>query len=103
LKKKNEHQIENQPLSTLDIKRISTLKQAEIQFIDDTILSCISSTYKKQALVVISTRQKVEHKLPSIPLTYFSLRIQKMVEKGLIISLGNLNYLRYSELRKTNY
>tara|TARA_B110000046_G_scaffold87746_1_gene95852 strand:+ start:4777 stop:5088 length:312 start_codon:yes stop_codon:yes gene_type:complete len=103
MKKTNQLPIKNQPLTKLELKRISALEKTDIKFIDDTLLSCISLKYSKQALIIIIARQKMEDTLGSIPLTYYSMRIQKMVEEDILEANGNLEYLRFSEVRKKSY
>ncbi len=38
-------------------------------------------------------------KFKGVPDVYFALRVRNLVDKGLVESTGNLDYMRYSEVR----
>lgn len=95
-----ENPITNIPLTDQELNRVSNLTESEIKWIDKTIIACTHKRYLKQARVVIQASEKVEEQLNGIPFTYYSLRIQELVKNNLLESIGDLNIMRFSEIRK---
>ena len=81
-------------------KLVEKLSDAEILAIDDALLSNTSSQWRKVARVIGATMNKLPSRVPGIPDSYYSQRIQKLVKDGLLESQGNLSYMRYSEIRR---
>ncbi len=78
---------------------ISKLTDAQISEIDTALLSFASHEFRKVARVVGSAMLQLENRFPEIPDIFYSHRIQRMVSEGLLISEGNLKFMRYSEIK----
>ena len=50
-------------------------------------------------MVVGLTIETIGEKFPQIPDVFYSRRVKELVSRGLIESSGNLDYMRYSEIR----
>lgn len=96
----NEKPIYNPLLTEIEQARIQKLDQAEIKYIDDAILSCVTTQYLKQARIVMKAEEKVAQKIKDIPHTFYTMRIQDLKRRELLESRGNLNVPRLSEIRK---
>lgn len=78
---------------------VAKLSQHELNEIDRLLLSCAADNWRKVAMLVglaMSDDQLSEKGIPDI---FFSQRIRKLIEAGHLESDGNLQYMRYSEVR----
>lgn len=75
---------------------VQLLTPAEIQRVDDCLLSNIPERWVKVARVIALTIPQ----LPDIPVAFLSLRVKHLAASGFIEAAGNLNRMRYSEVRK---
>ena len=91
--------INDPPLTQEQLKLVSNLSEAELNYIDSTLLSNVSSQWRKAARVIGTTMSEKDNKITGIPDIYYSQRLSRLVKKGLIESQGNLQAMRYSEVR----
>lgn len=89
----------NDPLTPEEEAQIRLLTADEIRCIDERLLSQISHRWYKVARVVGRTMMDLQNEFPHIPDAFYSLRIKYLAEAGLIESAGDLNRMRYSEVR----
>ena len=87
------------PLSEEQIKLVAKLSPAEVEHIDQVLLSNCSSQWRKVARVVGSTLLSLKPTHSGIPDLYCSQRVAKLVAEGKLESAGNLQFMRYSEVR----
>lgn len=85
-------------LSPEQLAKVAQLSEAEIAAIDETLLSSASHEWRKVAMVVAIAARHYSDSV-SLPDTFYSQRIRKLVEDGRLESQGNLAYLRFSEVR----
>jgi hypothetical protein len=81
------------------LKLVSRLSETEINEIDQALLSYASSKWQKVAKIVGLTMMKLPNRIQGIPDVYYAERVKLLVEKGALEAEGNLNYMRYSEVR----
>jgi hypothetical protein len=81
-------------------KLVEQLTDSEIQAIDDALLANTSDKWRKVARVVGTTMMELPSRVEGIPDVYYSQRVRKLVNEGLLESQGNLSYMRYSEVRR---
>lgn len=70
--------------------------------IDTAILSCADPAWKKVALVISQTSQRIQGQLPDNGETRDSIaaRIESLVAQGRLLGKGNLHHWRQSEIRR---
>ncbi len=78
---------------------VSKLSEAELSIIDGALLSNISSQWRKVARVVGTTMSEQENRITGIPDVFYAQRVSYLAQKGLIESQGNLQAMRYSEVK----
>lgn len=86
-------------LSDAENERVSKLTFEDIRAIDQAILADCASSWRKVARVVGTAMQEVSTPLRDVPSGYFALRVASLVDDGQLESQGNLDYMRFSEIR----
>jgi len=84
---------------TREATQAPSLTAADLQRIDECLLSHTSQEWQKVARVIAKTMEVVGGQFPGIPDAFYSLRIRHLVESGAIDAAGNLNRMRHSEIR----
>jgi len=87
------------PLTPEEEGRMRLLTADEIRYIDERLMSQISHRWYKVARVVGRTLMDLQKESLHIPAAFYCLRIKHLAEVGLIESAGDLNRMRYSEVR----
>jgi hypothetical protein len=92
---------DNPPLTTAQQEAVNRLTAADLQTIDAAILANVVDNWRKVARIVGTTMNAyADQKLyPDLVDVFYVQRIKLMVEKGMILSTGNLNRMGYSEIR----
>jgi hypothetical protein len=92
---------DNPPLTTAQQEAVNRLTAADLQTIDAAILANVVDNWRKVARIVGTTMNAyADQKLyPDLVDVFYVQRIKLMVEKGTILSTGNLNRMGYSEVR----
>lgn len=80
--------------------KVEALSSEELILIDNALLSNTSHTWRKVARVVASAMLNLENSVKDIPDVFYSQRVQKLVKKGQLQSQGNLNRMRYCEVKR---
>ena len=78
---------------------VSQLTPGDIAVIDKALLAHCAQSWRKVARVVGSAMRPIEAKLEEVPVGYIAQRVVALVEAGLLESQGNLQYMRFSEVR----
>ena len=86
-------------LSPEETARVSQLTAADLQRIDGCLLSHMSHRWQKIARVVVLAMSTLDREFPDVPDVFFSLRIKSLVESGAVEAAGDLNRMRFSEVR----
>jgi hypothetical protein len=90
--------IANAPLTSEEEAALQKLTQADFEFIDATILSYCLPRWRKTIVVASNTKNFLENRYPAFSYSFYGHRISWLAEKGLLISKGNLSYMRFSEV-----
>ena len=91
------------PLSAEQQAQANTLSDAELIEIDEAILGNTDINWRKVARVVGSAMKSLEGKHKGLPDVFFAQRVKSLVEGGLLESQGNLNRMRYSEVKRLKF
>jgi len=87
------------PLSVEEQSLVSKLSDADLQVIDAAILANCSDRWLKVPRVVSSTVDALEDRYPGLSYIFYALRLNELVEQGRLDSAGDLEYMRFSEVR----
>src|SRR5215813_1500519 len=87
------------PLSPEEEAEARLLTPADLERIDRTLLSHASKEYRKVAYVIGRTMLGLRE--IRVPDRFYSQRVKLLVAAGLLESVGDLNRMRYSEVRLT--
>ena len=80
--------------------RIDQLTGEELRTIDDAILANATGPWRKVAMVVGLAISNNVRGIPGIPDVFYAQRVKKLVEEGQLESRGDLNCMRFSEVRQ---
>jgi len=78
---------------------VAKLSQKDLQAIDEALLSNARSSWRKVAMVVGITMLNLSNSIKGIPDVFYSQRIRNLVENGRLEAQGNLQFMRFSEVR----
>lgn len=78
---------------------VGKLSKEEIRQIDNLLLSHATHSWRKVAMLVGLAMTDKSNCLKGIPDVFYSQRIRNLVEKRHLESQGNLQYMRFSEVR----
>lgn len=81
---------------------VNNLTPDQVQRIDAALLADCACSWRKVARVVGSAMMELSKELPGIPDSYYATRVVSLVDQGLLESQGNLEHMRYSEVRLTD-
>lgn len=95
----SEPDLDDRAMDPYQQARAEKLTEAQLQTIDDCILSHITHQFRKTAKVVALTMGDIRENFPGLPDAFYSGRIKRLAEAGLIEAVGNLNRMRFSEVR----
>ena len=87
------------PLTEEQRKLADALSKEELDEIDNMLLSQASSQWRKVARIVGFSMMDFGDKFYEIPDTFFLERVKQLVEEQKLESQGNLNKMRFSEVR----
>lgn len=87
------------PLTPEQQAKLAQLTEAEIQAIDEALLSNAHYRWRKVAMVVGLTMSNLPNRVPGIPDLFYAQRVRKLVQDSRLESQGNLAYMRFSEVR----
>jgi hypothetical protein len=80
-------------------KAVAGFTEDQVQLIDEMLLAECAPSWRKVARIVgtVSTRGPAE--FADIPIGFYALRVRALVVAGKLESQGNLDYMRFSEVR----
>lgn len=90
-----------QPLPALTTEEravVSGLTDQEIRAIDEALMAAALTRWRKVAMVVALAMDDPRH-IASVPDTFYGQRVCKLVEDGRLEAQGNVEYMRFSEVR----
>lgn len=87
------------PLDAEQSLRVSRLREEDLWEIDRVLLSLAAPSWRKVARIVGMAIDQLSGRLPNIPDVYYAQRVRRLVAVGELESQGNLEYMRYSEVR----
>lgn len=87
------------PMSPDEIKIASALDSDFIRKVDEALLSHARAKSRKVAFIVGATMMDKTLRLPGLSDVFYASRVKELVKKGLLVAEGNLDYMRYSEVR----
>ncbi|MBZ5493176.1 MAG: DUF3658 domain-containing protein [Acidobacteriia bacterium] len=87
------------PLTPEEEAQARLLTAADLKRIDECLLSNTSHQWSKVARVIGQTMLVLDLEFPGLPDMFYSTRIKHLAESGVIEAAGNLNRMRYSEIR----
>ncbi len=82
-----------------EAKVAASLSPELIEAIDACLLSFAIKHNRKVARLVGSVMMDKSLRVPGLPDLFYRDRVKVLVAKGLLIAEGNLEYMRYSEVR----
>jgi hypothetical protein len=91
--------VANPPLSAEEQLAAAKLTDADLQLIDAAIFDECSTRWLKVARVVTRTEDALSSRFPGISYIFYTQRLIKLAEDGRLESQGNLEYIRFSEVR----
>jgi len=87
------------PLTEEQQARMDQLTAEELQMIDDALIADACSQFRKVARIVGTAMMATEDSIKHIPDLFYASRVRKLVEEGRLVSEGNLEYMRFSEVK----
>jgi hypothetical protein len=87
------------PLMPEEEAQARLLTSADLKRIDECLLSNVSHRWSKVARVIGQTMLALSREFPHMPDGFYSTRIKHLAESGAIEAAGNLDRMRYSEIR----
>lgn len=78
---------------------VSMLSSEKLKEIDEALLSYAGKYFSKVAMLVSQMRSNKNIHIDGVPAVFYSQRIKYLVENGFLESQGNLDIMRYSEVR----
>jgi Protein of unknown function len=81
---------------------VAKLSREMIEEIDMLLLSHAQHNWRKVAMLVGLTMMDLKNRPRGIPDIFYAQRVRKLVEEGRLESQGNLQYMRFSEVRLPN-
>ena len=95
----NDELIPDPPLSAEQARIASSLSPDLVERIDAELLSHARPRSRKVVMLVGLAMSNEAVRVPGLPDLYYSQRVRTLVEKGSLIAEGNLDFMRYSEVR----
>ena len=87
------------PLSAEQQAIASLLSPEFVARIDAALLGHARPHWRKVAMVVGLTMRDSSLRIPGLPDIFYAQRVKDLVSRGLLVADGNLEFMRYSEVR----
>ena len=88
------------PLTSDQLAIVGALTREQIAEIDQALLAnCIENWRRVAAVVGFTMTDHLMSAFEGVPDVYYAQRIRELVKKGALKSAGNLDYMRFSEVR----
>jgi hypothetical protein len=89
----------NPPLSPEEEEAAARLTAEDLDIIDATLLSIAGPHWQKLARLVVQTKETLESRYPVFSHSFYAMRVQVLDDQGRLESQGDLDYMRFSEVR----
>lgn len=89
----------NPALTAEEQSAVAKLTAADLQVIDAAILANSSNRWLKVARVVTSAEDALSNSYPDLSYVFYAQRLIRLAEEGRLESQGNLEHMRFSEVR----
>ena len=76
-----------------------SLTVEQISTIDEKLMENACGHWRKSAYLVMAAMQDPRNNIKNVPDLFYGQRIRNLVAEGKLISQGNLNRMRYSEVK----
>ena len=86
-------------LSPAEAAVAASLSQEFVQRVDAALLSHAKKRNRKVAMLVGLTMMDDALRVPGLIDVWYAQRVKQLVEEKLLVAEGNLDYMRYSEVR----
>ena len=87
------------PLTPEQESIVASLSADFVRLVDAALLSHARVAWRKVAMLVGSAMMDSTLRVPGLPDTFYSMRVRKLVEAGMLEAEGNLGHMRFSEVR----
>ncbi len=91
--------VPDSPLTQEEKAKVEQLSEAEIQAIDQALLSNASRKWRKVARIIGFTIMYRPNSIRGIPDIFYASRVRELVESGHLESQGDIRCMRFSEVR----
>ena len=91
---------DDQSLTVEQQAKVEALSVVELNAIDNALIENTTHHWRKVARVVMSSMQGLEGRVKGIPDVFYGQRVKALVDSGQLESQGNLNRMRYSEVKR---
>ena len=92
----------NPPLSGQEQSAAASLTSDDFASIDSAILSCAIPRWQKVAMIISRAIEKLESRYPVFSSAFYARRVQILAAEGRLESQGDLDYMRFSEVKLPN-
>jgi hypothetical protein len=87
------------PLTPEQLILIKGLSEDQLDSIDKALLASACEHWRKVSRIVSMTMGALPNNVNGIPDVFYSKRVALLVQKGKLLSQGDLNCMRYSEIK----
>lgn len=87
------------PLNAEQAKIAASLSADFVSRIDAELMSHAKGRNRKVAMLVGKAMMNPEVRAPGLPDLYYAQRVRALVERGQLVAEGNLDFMRFSEVR----
>lgn len=87
------------PLTPEQEAVVASLSADFVRKVDAALLSQAGVAWRKVAMLVGLAMMDSAVRVPGLPDTFYAMRVRKLVEAGMLEAEGNLDYMRFSEVR----
>lgn len=94
--------IPNPPLSPREAALFAQLSAQDLEAIDEAVLSCVRDDWRKVAMVVSLSMERLGGQYPGFSDVFYAERVRALADSGRLEGQGNLSYMRFSEVRRTS-
>lgn len=89
----------NTQLDAAELEIVSRLAEADLAFIDKTLLASATSSWQKVARLIGTALVTLNSRLPGIPLGFYAQRVAALAQAGMLLARGDLGFIRLGEVR----
>ncbi len=91
--------IPNPPISAEEKAAADLLSKQDLESIDACILSHCADRFYKVARIIGRTQDELADRFPKLSHVFFTQRLKKLVDTGLLAAAGDVFKMRFSEAR----